>query len=83
MNTKVKSDTVISIRTNKHTSDRLSKLATATNRSRSALVDEALKQYIAHQDWLATEIERGVVAAERGELVEDSTISTWIKSLQN
>jgi predicted transcriptional regulator len=81
MNTKAKNDTIISVRTSKETGSRLSRLAEVTNRSRSALVGEALEQYIAHQDWLATEIERGVAAAKRGELVEDSTISAWIKSL--
>jgi predicted transcriptional regulator len=82
MNTKSNNDTVISVRTTKSTGVRLSQLAKATKRSRSALVGEALEQYVSHQDWLATEIERGVAAAERGELVEDSSVVAWISSLQ-
>jgi RHH-type transcriptional regulator, rel operon repressor / antitoxin RelB len=84
MNTKSeKNDTVISVRTQKSIEARLSKLAKATNRSRSALAGEALEQYITHQDWLAQEIQRGVEAAERGELVSDGSVATWIRSLEN
>jgi predicted transcriptional regulator len=82
MNTKGNNDTVISVRTSKSTGDRLSQLAKATERSRSALVGEALEQYVSHQEWLATEIKRGVDAAERGELIEDISVVTWISSLQ-
>ena len=82
MNTKNDTSTVMSVRTNKDTGTRLSQLAKNTNRSRSALIGEALEQYITHQDWLTAEIERGVAAAERGELVKDNSIATWISSLQ-
>ena len=82
MNTKDKNDTIISVRTSKSTGVRLSKLAKATNRSRSALVGEALEQYVAHQDWLATEIKRGIEAAEHGELVSDNSVAAWIKALE-
>ncbi|MBP6881339.1 MAG: CopG family ribbon-helix-helix protein [Candidatus Pacebacteria bacterium] len=81
MNTKVATNTVISVRTNKNLGDRLSRLAKITNRSRSMLIGEALEQYVAHQDWLVTEIERGITAAEKGELVSDDAVATWIKSL--
>ena len=81
MNTK-NNNSIISIRTDEKTGSRLSLLAKETNRSRSALIIEALDQYVSHQDWLATEIERGVAAAERGELVKNNTIATWISSLQ-
>ena len=78
-----KHDTVISVRTQKSTSDRLSKLSKATNRSRSALVGEALEQYVAHQDWLSAEIQRGVEAADRGELVSNNAVAAWIESLES
>ena len=81
MTTKENNDTVISVRAPKSTTDRLTELAKATNRSRSALVGDALLQYITHQDWLAAEIEKGVEAADRGELVSDSSVAAWIKSL--
>ncbi len=74
-------DAVISIRTTIATQERLGQLAKATRRTRSALANEALEQYVAHQDWIAREITRGVQAANKGELVADSTISAWIESL--
>lgn len=81
MNT-TKDSIVISVRTNKDTSSRLTQLAQATHRSRSALVGEALTQYVDHQDWLKAEIERGIIAAEQNELVKDDSIAAWINSLQ-
>ncbi len=75
-------DTVISVRTTHATHERLRELAQATRRSRSSLVSEALEQYVAHQDWIAHEIERGVQAADNGNLVADSAISAWIESLE-
>lgn len=75
-------DTVISVRTTHATHERLQQLAKATRRTRSSLANEALEQYVAHQDWLAREIERGVQAADKGALVADSTISTWVESLE-
>jgi len=70
------------VRTKRATSDRLSQLAKETRRSRSALVSEALEQYVEHQDWLTAEIQRGVDAAERGELVADDAVAAWINTLK-
>ncbi|MCA9357043.1 ribbon-helix-helix protein, CopG family [Candidatus Nomurabacteria bacterium] len=82
MSTKTKNDAIISVRTDAETRTRLARLAKATNRSRSSLVAEALEQYVSHQDWLSGEIERGVAAADRGELVSDDEVAAWIKSLK-
>ncbi len=75
-------DAVLSVRTSRTTHARLGQLAKATRRTRSALANEALEQYVAHQEWLAHEIERGIEAANKGDLVSDSAVRAWIGTLE-
>ena len=72
---------VLSVHTKPETKDKLEALARATNRTKSALANEALEQYVSHQEWLIQEIERGIAAADRGELVEDEEIEAWFRSI--
>jgi predicted transcriptional regulator len=80
--TNTTTDTVLSVRTSRATRERLQQLAKVTRRTSSSLANDALEQYIAHQDWLAREIERGVQSANKGKLVSDSTITAWIETLE-
>jgi predicted transcriptional regulator len=82
MNTNDNKRTVISVRTPLRTSTRLSELAKSTNRTRSALVEEALEQYVAHQNWLSGEIKRGLAAANNGSLIENHSVAAWITALE-
>lgn len=77
-----RADAVLSVRTTHTTRARLQALAKATHRTGSSLANEALEQYVAHHDWLSHEIERGVQAAHKGELVPNDTISAWITSIK-
>jgi RHH-type rel operon transcriptional repressor/antitoxin RelB len=72
---------VLSVHTKPETKDKLEALARATNRTKSALANEALEQYVSHQEWLIQEIEKGIAAADRGELVEDEEIEAWFRSI--
>ncbi len=72
---------VLSVHTKPETRDRLDAIARATNRTRSSLANEAIEQYVAHQDWLVTEIQKGLAAADRGELVPDSEVENWFQSI--
>lgn len=84
MMTNDKSDTtraVISVHTKPETKQKLDSLARATNRTKSTLANEALEQYVAQQEWLIKEIEKGVVAADRGELVDDAEVERWLRSI--
>lgn len=72
---------VLSVHTKPETRDRLDLLARNSNRTKSVLANEAIEQYIAHQDWLITEIQKGVDAADRGELVPDAEVENWFRSI--
>ena len=73
--------TVLSVHTKPETKQKLEALARATNRTKSSLANEALEQYVQHQEWLIREIEKGVAAADAGELVADEDVEAWFRSI--
>ena len=72
---------VISVHTTPTIRQKLDALAKATSRTKSALANEALEQYVSQQEWLIAEIQKGVEAANRGELVSDAEVETWFQSV--
>jgi len=72
---------VLSVHTKPETRRKIEALAKAQGRTKSSLANEALEQYVAHQEWLVREIERGVLAADRGELVDDDMMEAWFRSI--
>jgi predicted transcriptional regulator len=47
---------------------KLSRLAADQGRSLQALVAEAIERMVAYDEWFLREVEKGLVAADRGEL---------------
>lgn len=72
---------VLSVHTKPETRDKLEMLAQASKRSKSALANEAIEQYLDHQEWLVREIQNGVEAADRGELVSNTEVDRWFNSI--
>jgi predicted transcriptional regulator len=60
---------------------RLAALASNTRRPDAELANEALTQYLDYQEWAIKEVERGVAAANRREVVPDAVVQEWIGSL--
>ncbi len=48
---------------------RLDRLAAAMDRSRSWVVNQAIEQYLDHEEWFAEAVEDGIAAADSGDLV--------------
>jgi predicted transcriptional regulator len=57
----------------------LDKLATATQRSRSFLAAEAIRDYVALNSWQIEEIHKGLAEAERGEFASESEVQRVAK----
>ena len=51
---------------------KLDKLATATRRSRSFLAAEAIREYVALNNWQIEEVHEGLAEADRGEFASES-----------
>ena len=55
---------LLSVRMPEDLTDRLEKLARATERSKSFLAAQAIEEYVAVQDWQVTAIQEGMAAAK-------------------
>ncbi|KGM34193.1 CopG family ribbon-helix-helix protein [Inquilinus limosus] len=56
----------ITIRTTKETVDEIDALATAMDRSRNYVINQALRQYLEANAWQVQRIEEGLAAAREG-----------------
>jgi predicted transcriptional regulator len=56
----------ITIRTSKETVDEIDALATAMDRSRNYVINQALRQYLEANAWQVQRIEEGLAAAREG-----------------
>ena len=60
---------LLSVRMPEDLTDRLEKLARATERSKSFLAAQAIEEYVAVQEWQVAAIQEGVAAAKNGDVV--------------
>ena len=65
---------VLTLRLEPKLTEQLDKLAVATQRSRSFLIAEAVRDYIALNEWQVEEIKKAVAAADRGEFASDEEV---------
>ncbi|MBL6751549.1 MAG: CopG family ribbon-helix-helix protein [Nevskia sp.] len=66
--------TTMTIRLEEDTKNRLDKLAEATQRSRSFLAAEAIRDYVELNEWQVGEIGKAIDEAERGEFASDAQV---------
>jgi len=57
---------------------KLTRLAAEQGRDTRALVREALERFLDYDEWFAREVEKGLAAADRGELSEHADIGKLI-----
>lgn len=57
---------------------KLTRLAAQQGRDREALVVEAVERMVSYDEWFAGEVEKGVAAADRGEVIEHADIKSLI-----
>lgn len=57
-----------SVRLDDETLTRVGQMAEAMDRPRAWLMAEAIKQYVAREEWFIHEVEKGVKAADEGRL---------------
>ena len=73
---------LVSLRLEPDIRKRLDAFAVATERSRAAIVAEAVKQYVDLQEWQIAAIKKGVEQADRGEFIDHARLkSKWEKRL--
>ena len=63
-----------SVRLNDETLKRVGQMAEAMDRPRAWLMAEAIKQYVAREEWFIQEVEKGVKAADEGRLIDHAKV---------
>lgn len=59
-----------SVRLDEETLCRIGQMAEAMDRPRAWLMAEAIKQFVAREEWFTLEVEKGIAAADEGKLVD-------------
>ena len=73
---------VLSVHTKKTTAARLDSLAESTQRTKSALTNEALESFLDHQEWVVAEIEKGLADIDSGRVIKQADLLVWAKKLK-
>jgi RHH-type rel operon transcriptional repressor/antitoxin RelB len=70
---------VLTLRLDPKLTKQLDKLADATQRSRSFLIAEAVREYIALNEWQIEETNKSLLEADRGEFASEKDAQQTIK----
>lgn len=65
---------VLTLRLDPKLTSQLDKLADATQRSRSFLITEAVREYLALNEWQIQETKKALKEADRGEFASDEEV---------
>ncbi|MHB1052420.1 MAG: CopG family ribbon-helix-helix protein [Thiobacillus sp.] len=71
--------TVLTLRVPVEVKAKLDKLAQATHRSKSFLVEEAIARYLDLEAWQVGEIEQAIKEADQDDFAEPSELATLLK----
>jgi predicted transcriptional regulator len=61
------------------TEEKLNQLASSMHRPKDEVLDEAVDQLLAYNKWLDGKVKESLAAVERGEVVSDEDVLTWIE----
>lgn len=70
---------VLTLRLESDLADQLDRLADATERSRSFLIAEAVREYVSLNDWQIEETKRALAEAEQGEFASEADVQKVLK----
>jgi len=70
---------VLTLRLDPKLKKQLDRLSRAMNRSRSFVAAEAIREYVALNDWQIEEIKKGLAEADRGQFAMDKDVERTLK----
>jgi RHH-type transcriptional regulator, rel operon repressor / antitoxin RelB len=70
---------VLTLRLDSKLKDQLDRLSKATQRSRSFVAAEAIREYVALNEWQIGEIKKALCEAERGEFATPQDVQRTVK----
>jgi predicted transcriptional regulator len=70
----------VSVRLEPALNDRLTAIASALDRSKSWVIEQALCAFVAVQQWQLAAIDEGIAAADAGRVVAYDDVVAWVRS---
>ena len=70
----------VSVRLQPDLNDRIAAIAHAQSRPKSWVIEQALNDYLAVQDWQIAAIDEGIRAADAGLVVGHDEVAAWVRS---
>lgn len=74
--------TTMTIRLDDEVKDRLDRLAESTQRSRSFLASEAIREFVERNEWQIAEIEAALSEADAGDFASDDEVAELSRKWQ-
>jgi predicted transcriptional regulator len=70
----------VSVRLQPKLNEQLTTIATALDRPKSWVIEQAVKDYVALEEWRLAAIDEGIRAADAGRLVDHAEVASWVRS---
>jgi predicted transcriptional regulator len=71
---------LVSVRLDPDLNERIAAVAAALDRPKSWAITQAVKEYLADQEWQLAAIEEGLRDADAGRVVDQSSVLDWVRS---
>jgi predicted transcriptional regulator len=73
----------VSIRLEATLSDQVAAIAAALDRPKSWVIEQAVRDFVAVQEWQLAAIDEGIKEANAGQLVPHEAVVAWVRSWGN
>ncbi len=70
----------VSVRLDPDLNDRVGAIAAALDRPKSWVIEQAVQDFVAMQEWQLAAIDAGIAAADAGHVVDHDEVVAWVKS---
>jgi predicted transcriptional regulator len=70
----------VSVRLQPELNDQVAAIAAALDRPRSWVIEQAVKDFVAVQEWQLAAIDEGIRAADAGQVVPHEDVAAWVQS---
>jgi predicted transcriptional regulator len=72
--------TPVSVRLQSELNDQVGAIAEALDRPKSWVIEQAIKDYVALEEWRQAAIAEGIAAADAGRVVAHEDVAAWVRS---
>jgi predicted transcriptional regulator len=70
----------VSLRLDSALNDRVTAIAAALDRPKSWVIEQAVQDFVAAQEWQLAAIDEGIRAADAGRVVSHEDVVSWVQS---